>query len=1150
MIGLVARQVEGNGFADAELRIGVQSVAQASGTLTTTTISAPDPFRVNLGEKFEIPFTTNSDAPVRLQVVAGGSTVEVDATDPSGHRLIAKQPGEATVYLMQAATATHTLADKKVSVLVAGTDPITSWPEDPLVVTYDHLQSIIDLKPPHSLSAGAFTYSLDPNGPNVARVVQEIGATRLQLLGADETTLYAHQAALGPYPADTISKRLIVLPQDNRLAFDTSNLSLDTEGRVVRSPTQAPTFSATAASLRHSRGKIVYASSRLDVATIDANGLVTVQSTAAGKETVLTATQEAWGGIQGAQAKLVVKVQADATSLTLLPFEMPLGSSGVPPYTTSARDRAVEVSVSDQAYASVSADKTRLTALREGSVQVTVTHPATATQAAVSATATMTITARRPTLSVQPARIDHVWTGAETTIALSPSSDNPNGGYRLSSSKPALAAVNGLQVTLKAPSGGTSDSAVLYLTQDASSGWGSATLEIPVRVSVQAPLNDLSDMSRRYGEANFDLPATLNNQAVTYSSLSPGTATVIAPRTVHLVAVGKTVLQARNAAGTVVKEATLTVLPGDPLLALNSLSLPSTTIERQLVASREGTGAISYQLLSGDAAEVRPDGLLLVKGAGTVTVQASVAAAGNYDAATTTAQIGIADGVPGVVLTAWPTQPVALGEEFQIRFRSNFLVGNINGGVFAGNIPAGGLVSLAMPSKPGEEGVFRFKLDTHLNQAEYVFAITDIVADTFTATIDNAVNDPQWRRVIPIQFPTAPPSGVNLGPEIVLTYNPDHPIALPQTYDEAGNVIPADDSRSCGAYPSAYRVDKDTVLAQRGARNAWHMVGTGQTWLSCVSSVTPRPVLVTVLPASPELQGFDDIQLNADSPGLTLVPPSSLNKTGAWTYTVETLDGREGPVAEVDPSGKLVPKRDGSAMIHATQATSGFYAGGTISARLTVNVAALKSFGIIYATYGDPPFPVPRPSDIGSGVSLSYRLKPEGLPEGQSGEQNVATIVNGNNIQVLKAGRVAIEALEGERVVAKGRLIVDKAQTRLVFRLPMQALFVAFCHGGNLSWPVANRPDIVTDVKGTLETNNPEGALAYIGGGLGLAYNWVDLKPVPVPTPYYWLNLWVGHEDQRMYNVRVDQAESDNFYGASSATLSFLANTDITECSH
>src|SRR5690606_23311639 len=141
-------------------------------------------------------------------------------------------------------------------------------------------------------------------------------------------------------------------------------------------------------------------------------------------------------------------VENDPSSLSLAPFQVSLGvGTVVPPYTTTTPGRAVEVTVDKPALATVQGDKRSLNLLGEGTVQVTVSHPATQTQAAVSATALMTITARVPAINGLPESIVRTWTGVEQTIVLTPSSQNTaNTTFQLSSTDDTVASVNGLTV--------------------------------------------------------------------------------------------------------------------------------------------------------------------------------------------------------------------------------------------------------------------------------------------------------------------------------------------------------------------------------------------------------------------------------------------------------------------------------------------------------------------------------------------------------------------------------------------------------------------------------------------------------------------------------------------------------------------------------
>jgi len=334
----------------------------------------------------------------------------------------------------------------------------------------------------------------------------------------------------------------------------------------------------------------------------------------------------------------------------------------------------------------------------------------------------------------------------------------------------------------------------------------------------------------------------------------------------------------------------------------------------------------------------------------------------------------------------------------------------------------------------------------------------------------------------------------------------------------------------------------------RNQLDTWYMTGVGQTSFSCSTNASPdkpRPVLVTVLPASPELQGFDQVSINLDAQPLTLTAPSSLNTAGVWSYQVVNDDPSQPPVATIE-NGRLVPRNPGGGQIIATQtaAPGSVYQSASIGARLTVNPITPKSFGVIYATYGDPAFDIPRPANAISGELIGYRLKPANTA--------VAEIVNGAQIQVkaanLNGPAAEIEAVQRGQVIATATLVVDKAQTRLVFRMPTQAFFVDYCRGSNKTLPVANQGESTgTDaVRGTLETNNPEGLLRYNGVD---QRNLTGARPVaPQPAPYYWYNMYAPHADLRQYTLSAEQLESANYYGARTGDLFYFANSTPQQC--
>lgn len=318
-------------------------------------------------------------------------------------------------------------------------------------------------------------------------------------------------------------------------------------------------------------------------------------------------------------------------------------------------------------------------------------------------------------------------------------------------------------------------------------------------------------------------------------------------------------------------------------------------------------------------------------------------------------------------------------------------------------------------------------------------------------------------------------------------------------------------------------------------------MGVGETTISCQpeGNVNPRPVLLKVIKASPALQSFNNVRIHLGQE-YTLTPPSSLNKTGSWTYTIVNDDPTK-PAATVE-NGRVLPRNIGRGKIIATQAETAFYKQESIEANLEVKALAPTAFETMYVTFGDPAFPVPRPSNVLDTVSLTYAIDaPADLPPAQQ----VASINSETGVvTILKAGTTTIKALQGETVVARGLLVVDKARTHLVFRLPVQSFHVDFCGGTWMSWPAANQPEDSATVKGLLQTNNPEGALVYRGQPLNTA-----LALSSGGGSYNFLNMKAIYEESRPFTVYVEQLESENYYGARTDESIYWAQTNIRSCS-
>ena len=477
-----------------------------------------------------------------------------------------------------------------------------------------------------------------------------------------------------------------------------------------------------------------------------------------------------------------------------------------------------------------------------------------------------------------------------------------------------------------------------------------------------------------------------------------------------------------------------------PDLVLDDVALPSTSFGTMLEARSNSQGEITYNVVSGDTervAEVSSSGELLVKGPGTVTVQASQAAHGSFSKRDVTATVTIDDGRPGVVITSAPTHILEPDETFEVRYRVNFVAKqtDLDGAVLTESFGtwSGDDNILWLSHTPaagvGEEGVFKFQVKSTAQSRQSLFTLLSVGSDTFSGFIENeGISNPDLHRSITVYAKTQNEvQGLNLGSPITLTYDPSQSVQMPQILDASGAVWPW---MTCTHWLSSNTdVLRELTIGPQQDANDWRTAGVGETIVHCSDSdaVGVLPVQVTVQGADPQLQGFPAIKIGMDSSPLTLIAPASLNTSGAWSYSIINSD--QNPVAEI-VDGQIVPSAAGTVTIRATQAAADNYREASIEAQLTVDPASARSFADIVATYGDPDFTVPRPDDAPDGVEISYTIE----------DSKVAEIVDGRiHINGASESGTTISARwqgdDGE-VSLTGKLTVHKAQPRLVFSFP------------------------------------------------------------------------------------------------------------------
>jgi hypothetical protein len=474
-----------------------------------------------------------------------------------------------------------------------------------------------------SNSTGAITYSV-VGGPAT------ISGNTVTLTGAGTVTLQASQVAAGNYAATTATKSFTVSAEATTLAF------VPVQGQTYG---VAP-FAVSATS--NSTGAISY-SVVSGPATISGN---TVTITGVGT-VILQASQVAAGGYPAATATANFSVAAATPTLSFASISNQ--TYGVAPFavsTTSNSTGAITYSVVNGP-ATISGSTVTITGA--GTVTLRASQAAAGNYATTTATISFTVAAATPTLSF--AAVPNQTYGV-TPFAVSATSNSTGTITYSVISGPAT--ISGSTVTITGA--GTVN---LQAIQAAAGGYAATTATTSFNVGGVTPtLTFASIPNQAYGVAPFAVSATSNSTgAITYSVIS-GSAT-IAGNTVTITGPGTVTLQANQpaAGGYTAATARTSFNVSGVTPTLTFASIPNQTYgvaPFAVSATSTSTGAITYSVISGPA--TISGNIVTITGAGTVTLQASQAAAGVYPAATTTIIFSVAAATPTLRFASIPNQ--------------------------------------------------------------------------------------------------------------------------------------------------------------------------------------------------------------------------------------------------------------------------------------------------------------------------------------------------------------------------------------------------------------------------------------------------------------------------------------------------------------
>ncbi len=559
---------------------------------------------------FTIAATSNSSGAITYSVVSGPATI-------SGSTVTITGVGTVVLQASQAAAGNYTAGTQNATFTVSAEAP---------TITFSVSNKTYGVAPftiaATSNSSGAIAYSV-VSGPAT------ISGSTVTITGVGTVVLQASQAAAGNYTAGTQNATFTVSAEAPTITFTVAN---QTYGVVP----------FTVAATSNSSGAIAYSvvsgPATISGSTVTITGVGTV---------VLQASQAAAGNYTAGTQNATFTVSAEAPTIT---FSVSNKTYGVAPFTiaaTSNSSGAITYSVVSGP-ATISGSTVTITGV--GTVVLQASQAAAGNYTAGTQNATFTVSAEAPTITFTVA--NQTYGAAPFTVS---ATSNSSGAITYSVvSGPAT--ISGSTVTITGV--GT---VVLQASQAAAGNYTAGTQNATFTVSAEAPTITFTVANQTYGVAPFAVSATSNSSgAITYSVVS-GPAT-ISGSTVTITGVGTVVLQASQAAagnytaGT--QDATFTVSAEAPTIAFTVANQTYGVAPFTVSATSNSSGAITYSVVSGPA--TISGSTVTITGVGTVVLQASQAASGNYTAGTQTASFAVATETQTITFTA-PASPVTYG---------------------------------------------------------------------------------------------------------------------------------------------------------------------------------------------------------------------------------------------------------------------------------------------------------------------------------------------------------------------------------------------------------------------------------------------------------------------------------------------------------
>lgn len=565
-----------------------------TGTTSSITVSGTTPtIAFNIADKtfgdadFTVAATSNSGGAITYSVQSGPATV-------SGSTVHLTGSGTVVVRATQAANGSYLAATKDAMFTVAAAVPTIVF--SIANKTYGDADFNVSAT---SNSGGAITYSVQ-SGPATA------SGSVVHLTGSGTVTIRATQAANGNYAASTKDATFTVAGQTPTINFSIGNKTFGDADFAVSATSDSP-------------GAITYSilsgSVTISGSTVHLNGVGTV---------VVRASQVASGSFTAGTKDASFTVAAQTPTIAFTPIADKLTTDA--PFSVSASSNApAALTYSVQSGpATISGTTVTLTGAA-GTVTLKAEQAAQGNSAAGSATTLFQVnTPGAPTISFAVPNK----TFGDFDFSVNATSNSTGSITYSIQSGPATIAGSTIHLT-------GSGTVIVRASQAAAGTYSAGIKDVSFTVATATPSLLFVLANKTYGDADFNISATSNSAgAITYTVLS-GPAT-LSGTTVHITGAGAVTVRASQAAngsyGAATKDATFSVAAATPTINFTVADHTFGDVPFAVSATSNSAGALTYSVLSGPATV--NGNVVTISNSGTVVLQASQAAAGNYASTT------------------------------------------------------------------------------------------------------------------------------------------------------------------------------------------------------------------------------------------------------------------------------------------------------------------------------------------------------------------------------------------------------------------------------------------------------------------------------------------------------------------------------------